>query len=196
MTEFSSRGRPRYSSTVLPPYSYVPGFNHHPVSHPLGHMQGHAIQAASPLASDSWQTSDEYRHGVDLFNHGFYWEAHEAWESLWHAAGRRGPMAVWLKALIKLAAAAVKLREGNERGALRHAHRSRELIAELRHSDDFQAAPRALAAEPMQEPHYCGMSLTDVESIAADIASEADHGPIPAQPNRLLDKWLMLTAEC
>jgi Domain of unknown function (DUF309) len=21
-------------------------------------------------------------HGLDLFNHGYYWEAHEAWESL------------------------------------------------------------------------------------------------------------------
>ncbi|MER9586456.1 DUF309 domain-containing protein [Mesorhizobium sp. M0276] len=24
--------------------------------------------------------------GIDLFNHGYYLEAHEAWEPLWHAA--------------------------------------------------------------------------------------------------------------
>ncbi|MER9222262.1 DUF309 domain-containing protein [Mesorhizobium sp. M0644] len=23
---------------------------------------------------------------IDLINHGYYWEAHEAWEPLWHAA--------------------------------------------------------------------------------------------------------------
>ncbi|TGQ49534.1 DUF309 domain-containing protein, partial [Mesorhizobium sp. M1C.F.Ca.ET.210.01.1.1] len=27
-----------------------------------------------------------FRWGIDLFNHGYYWEAHEAWEPLWHAA--------------------------------------------------------------------------------------------------------------
>ncbi|MER9856292.1 DUF309 domain-containing protein [Mesorhizobium sp. M0098] len=31
--------------------------------------------------------SDVFRWGIDLFNHGYYyWEAHEAWEPLWHAA--------------------------------------------------------------------------------------------------------------
>ena len=50
---------------------------------------------------------------ADLLNHGFYWEAHEAWETLWHAAGRKGEIADFLKGLIKLAAAAVKAREGN-----------------------------------------------------------------------------------
>src|SRR6187431_1455741 len=101
MNAFARGERPRYSDRTLPPYSYVPGYNQHPVSHPQGHMHGHAPQAPPPLADDAWQDSEDYRYGVDLFNHGFYWEAHEAWETLWHAAGRRGPIALWLKALIK-----------------------------------------------------------------------------------------------
>ncbi|WP_394885884.1 DUF309 domain-containing protein (plasmid) [Mesorhizobium sp. AaZ16] len=29
--------------------------------------------------------------GIDRFNHGYYWEAHEAWEPLWHAAKQSAP---------------------------------------------------------------------------------------------------------
>jgi predicted metal-dependent hydrolase len=65
---------------------------------------------------------------MDLFNHGYYWEAHEAWESLWHAAGRTGPVADFLKGLIKLAAAGVKVAEGNQDGARSHAKRAAELF--------------------------------------------------------------------
>ena len=99
--------RPRYSAKPLPPYSYVPGFTPHPVSDPRGHMQGRAPEAVEPLDPQRWRENGEYLFAVDLFNHGFYWEAHEAWESLWHAAGRGCPIAVWCKALIKLSAAAV-----------------------------------------------------------------------------------------
>ncbi|HYO25577.1 MAG TPA: DUF309 domain-containing protein [Lacipirellulaceae bacterium] len=100
-------GRPRYVAAPLPPYSYVPGAAPHPVSDPRGHMYGLAHETVEPLAPDEWRQSESYLRAVDLFNHGFYWEAHEAWESLWLAAGRAGPVATWMKGLIKLAAAAV-----------------------------------------------------------------------------------------
>ncbi|MER9007639.1 DUF309 domain-containing protein [Mesorhizobium sp. M0862] len=29
-----------------------------------------------------------FRWGIDLFNHGYYWEAHEAWEPLWQTANQ------------------------------------------------------------------------------------------------------------
>ncbi len=41
------------------------------------------------LTAEEWHK----KNGVDLFNHGYYWESHEEWESLWHAAGRRGVVA-------------------------------------------------------------------------------------------------------
>ncbi|MBI1348759.1 DUF309 domain-containing protein [bacterium] len=69
-----------------------------------------------------------HRHAIDLFNHGYYWEAHEAWEALWVAVGRSGPVADLLKGLIKLAAAGVKLRAGNAAGVQRHAQRARQLF--------------------------------------------------------------------
>ncbi len=70
-------------------------------------------------------------HAIDLFNHGFYWEAHEAWEALWHAAGRKGAAADFLKGLIKLAAAGVKAREGRAAGVRQHAQRAEELFTHM-----------------------------------------------------------------
>ncbi|WP_292396668.1 DUF309 domain-containing protein, partial [Mesorhizobium sp.] len=55
---------------------------------------------------------------IDLFNHGYYWEAHEAWEPLWHTAKQSTQHRLFFKGLILLAAAArVKIREG-ESGSL------------------------------------------------------------------------------
>ena len=107
---------PRYSSRPLPPYSYVPGQQPHPISDPAGHSHGHPPEPVQPLDESNWRTNQTWLWAIDLFNHGFYWEAHEAWEGLWHAAGRRGQTAEFLKGLIKLAAAGVKAREGPPRG--------------------------------------------------------------------------------
>ncbi len=120
---------PRYCpDRPLPPYSYVTGLLPHPTSDPRGHSFGHAEPAAQPLDPSSWPTNANYLYAIDLFNHGFYWEAHEAWEGLWHAAGRTGPTADFLKGLIKLAAAGVKAREGRAAGVRTHAQRAVELL--------------------------------------------------------------------
>jgi len=125
--------RPRLApERALPPYAFVPGRSPHPVSDPAGHSHGQTPEKPPPLDPARWGESPTYRYGFDLFNHGYYWEAHEAWESLWHAAGRRGPVATLLKGLIKLAAAGVKIRQGRADGARTHAARARELFAELR----------------------------------------------------------------
>jgi len=63
-----------------------------------------------------------------LFNAGYYWEAHEAWEGVWIAAGRKGLLADYVKGLIKLAAAGVKVREASAIGAQRHFARAEELF--------------------------------------------------------------------
>lgn len=125
----SDAARIRYSSTPFPPYSYVPGSGTpHPVSDPRGHMHGVEHELPKPLDTNHWATNETYLYAVDLFNHGYYWEAHEAWESLWHAAGHKGVMADFLKGLIKLAAAGVKHSEGNAAGVERHLKRACELL--------------------------------------------------------------------
>jgi uncharacterized protein len=115
----------------LPPYSYVPGGPWpHPTTSPLGHLYGRAPEHTLPIQGDAWAESTAYRRGVQLFNAGYYWEAHEAWESLWHAHGRHGPTATVLKGLIKLAAAGVKIREGRITGAQTHLRRAAEHFAD------------------------------------------------------------------
>lgn len=116
----------------LPPYTYVPGGKFpHPVRDPSGHRAGQPADDPPPLDPARWGASRLYLFGCDLFNHGFYWEAHETWEAVWIACGRRGTAADFLKGLIKLAAAGVKAREGRPVGIARHAARAAELLTQV-----------------------------------------------------------------
>lgn len=134
----------------LPPYSYVPGKFPHPTRDERGHSFGRAEPPCSMPANEDWQSCEPYLWGFDLFNHGFYWEAHEAWEAVWHSCGRTGPLADLVKGLIKLAAAGVKAREGSADGVRRHLLRGTELfekVAEAIRPDEWLLGtqPRALA---------------------------------------------------
>jgi uncharacterized protein len=121
---------PRYCpKRELPPYSYVTGLFPHPTRDERGHSFGRHEPPASPLDEASFRDNETYLLALDLFNHGYYWEAHEAWESLWHACGRHGGTADLLKGLIKLAAAGVKAREGRPAGVRQHAERAANLFA-------------------------------------------------------------------
>jgi predicted metal-dependent hydrolase len=55
--------------------------------------------------------------GIDLFNHGLYWEAHEAWEQTW-IPDRHGPDRGFYKGLIQVAAGCLHYQRRNRRGAL------------------------------------------------------------------------------
>lgn len=121
----------------LPSYSYVPGRFPHPISHPQGHSYGVEFDETVVPTKDSWHKCESYLWGVDLFNSGFYWEAHEAWEAAWIAAGRKGVVADFLKSLIKLAAAGVKVRENRPTGVHRHASRSIQLLGQIDDQNQF-----------------------------------------------------------
>jgi predicted metal-dependent hydrolase len=55
--------------------------------------------------------------GVELFNSGQYWEAHEAWEEAW-TPDRRGPDRGFYKGLIQVAAGCLHYQRRNRRGAV------------------------------------------------------------------------------
>jgi predicted metal-dependent hydrolase len=59
----------------------------------------------------------ELERGVDLFNSGKYWEAHEAWEQEW-MRDRKGPDADFYKGLIQVAAGCLHYGRHNRRGAV------------------------------------------------------------------------------
>ena len=55
--------------------------------------------------------------GVELFNSGLYWEAHEVWEEEW-TPDRKGPDSGFYKGLIQVAAGCLHYTRRNRRGAV------------------------------------------------------------------------------
>jgi hypothetical protein len=165
MTEPDLPPPPRYVPDLpLPPYSYVTGRFPHPTRDPAGHSFGHTAELPPPIGLDNWRESRAYLAGCDLFNHGYYWEAHEMWEGLWHACGRRGAAADFIKALIKLAAAGVKAREGRPAGVARHAARAAALFTNVREKE----VPAT----------YLGLDVDRLIAVAKSLARE----PIASEP--------------
>lgn len=116
---------PRYAPhRPFPPYRYVPGRHPHPTRDAAGHSRHLAAQALEPVSGASWAGHEPYRFACDLYNHGWFWEAHEAWESLWHLATRGSPERALLQGLIQVAGAHLKRHIGQEDGAGRLAARA------------------------------------------------------------------------
>ena len=61
--------------------------------------------------------TDGLRHGIELFNSGRYWDAHEAWEREW-VPDRMGPDAGFYKGIIQIAAGCLHYGRRNRRGAV------------------------------------------------------------------------------
>jgi hypothetical protein len=94
----------------FPPYAYLPGRDPHPTGDPRGHSSASAPEPpADYFAPDDWRRNHDYLYGVDLYNAGYLWEAHEAWEGLWHEAKHDRLQAPFLQGLIQCAAAALKV---------------------------------------------------------------------------------------
>ena len=152
---------PRLTALPLPPYAYVPGQHPHPLRHPAGHRYGMPTPVYAALDPQHWAASEPYCYGIDLFNHGYYWEAHEVWEGLWRAHARTEPIARFLQALIALAAAGIKQRQGRVRGVQRHGDRAKALLCQ--------------AAQPLDPPRtYLGLDWEGLLELATRLAQSAD----------------------
>lgn len=108
----------RYApARAFPPYAFLPGRDPHPTGDPRGHSYG--VEDAHPpryMAPASWRENEDYLFGCDLYNHGYLWEAHEAWEGLWHLARADADQADLLQGLIQCAAACLKIPMDQPRG--------------------------------------------------------------------------------
>lgn len=98
----------RLTTDDLPPYRYIPGINKHPVRDPEGHSYGREHEPLVFLAPEKWRENHEYLFGVDLYNDAYWWESHEAWESVWHTTDKQGPYGQFLQGLIQVSAAFIK----------------------------------------------------------------------------------------
>ena len=154
---------------AFPSYAYLPGKLPHPTRNPLGHSYSSVSSAplgAAPLDPKA------FIWGMDLFNYGYYWEAHEAWEPLWRSAERSSADRTLLKGLILMAATGVKLRERKGIAAKRHGSRAAALFREVV-ARPPSTMERTLGvaletiAEHAEEP---GSSMTEAGPDASDNA--------------------------
>ena len=159
-----------YPSGLLPSYTYYPGSGMpHPIRDPKGHSHGkkHSPgQGPRALSTDTWPSNRNYLLGLDLFNLGFYWEAHEEWERLWRVSGADTTVGRFLKGLIKLAAAGVKVRERSIHGVRRHAASAGEMFADVAAEADIDS--------------FCGLEFIRLQFAAdraAQLAYKKPHNP-------------------
>ncbi len=105
----------RYTDTAFPAYAYTPGRDPHPRTDPRGHsyrLPGATTPQMTYRPPESWRDCPDYLYGCDLYNHAYWWEAHEVWEGLWHLAPRVGMQRRFLQGLIQLSIGHLKLRMG------------------------------------------------------------------------------------
>ena len=98
---------PRRSVLPLPGRRHLPGEGPHP-----------AAEGFVAVADWDW--------ACDLFDHRYYWEAHEAWEAAWAPLRRTSPEARFLQGLICGAAFVIKHHQGRHGGAARLLERARD----------------------------------------------------------------------
>ena len=161
----------RLLPSVNPPdYAFYPGSGlPHPIRDPKGHSYGRKHTLGSgpkALCNDTWADNRNFLLAVDFFNMGFYWEAHEEWERLWRVSGADTTVGRFLKGLIKLSAAGVKVRERSIHGVRRHAASAGEMFADVAAEADLDA--------------YCGLEFTRLQFAAdraAQLAYKKEHAP-------------------
>jgi hypothetical protein len=104
-------------------------------------------------------SSAAFAEGIEHFNAGRFWHAHESWESIWLVADEE--IADFYQGLIQLAAAYHHLQRGTTRGAIRL----------------FAAALGRLSAYPEQ---FCGLDRRAACAAAVRHSDEAAAGRVIA----------------
>jgi hypothetical protein len=86
------------------------------VRDPRGHSHGREEGPPPYVEPERWRENEAFLYGVDLYNLGYLWEAHEAWEGAWIASRADPDQADVLQGLIQCAAATLKIPMGQPAG--------------------------------------------------------------------------------
>ncbi|MCA9076781.1 MAG: DUF309 domain-containing protein [Planctomycetaceae bacterium] len=142
----------------LPRYTHVPTTGTpHPYRDPQGHSYNRKPSPPKSLTEVEWAENRSYLIALDYFNLGFYWEAHDEWDRLFRQTGPDTTVGHFLKGLLKLAAAGIKVREDSIHGVRRHAASAGEVFADVAAETDCD--------------RFCGLSFTNLQ-FAADRAAQ------------------------
>jgi hypothetical protein len=126
----------------FPAYAFVPGKT--PRHAREKGEERRELSLAAALPPERWREDEDFLFGVDLYNAGFFWEAHEAWERTWRAS-RDERQRRLLQALIQLAAACLKLGMDEPAGAARLARVASDKLRALGEPELMGLVPAALA---------------------------------------------------
>jgi hypothetical protein len=156
----------------FPSYTYVPGHWPHPTRHPDGHAVGEVEPPPVALVPDRWAECPEYLLGFRLFDAGYYWEAHEAWEGVWKASPRAGAEENLLRGLAQFAAGALKVRQDKARTT--HVF-AKKCTARFERAMELGGSP------------FAGLDLEELIRRVAQFDAAADAMPFdPAEPVEVL----------
>ncbi|MEE8583987.1 MAG: DUF309 domain-containing protein [Acidobacteriota bacterium] len=123
-----------------------------------GHLFGQEILPGDSFDPRRWRESEAYLYGVDLFNHSYFWEAHEAWEGLWKSAPAGSLADLFLQGMIKLAAAMLQREMGKLAGMRSLSQKGLERLRQV----------------ARQESNFCGLEL---ESWIRGFSENIQAGP-------------------
>ena len=104
----------RYTSLPLPLKKYIPGKGIHPKKDPKSFRVFQIEFSDAKFNPTQWENSDKYLYAIDLFNYGYWWEAHEILELLWIETGRSTDTAKFFQGLIQIAAALLRNNHSSE----------------------------------------------------------------------------------
>ena len=82
-----------------------------------------------PLDVTKWSGKPQYLYAIDLYNHGFWWEAHEVLEQFWGAVPRGDVQSHFFQGLIKMSAAFIKWVLKEQRGVIFHYTSGKDLLS-------------------------------------------------------------------
>lgn len=170
MSDYQPHARPpdlpelafcRYTGLSFPAYRFLPGKDPHPRADEQGHSYQNTDWVADGLLPEHWRDDALYLNGCDLFNHGFWWEAHEVWEACWLVCPHHSRQALFLQGLIQAANALLKIRMGKPRAVSRLSREVERLM-------------------PADQTVYCGLRIAEWRARFIDYLG-AGHG-FPSRP--------------
>jgi|LGVF01.2.fsa_nt_gb hypothetical protein len=91
----------------FPPYSFIPTQNLNP-NRVGGYRENINDPISICISENEYFEHNDYLFAIDLINHGYYWESHVYFEAIWNAHSRKGDIARYCKAMVKIAAGAIK----------------------------------------------------------------------------------------
>ena len=140
----------RYSpDSPIPEIPYLPGIT----------ARNSIPLLCKTIPAGGWAVDPQYHYGIDLFNHGCHWEAHEAWESRWLSLISTELYRTHLQGLIQASAALLKIRQEQPRPARTIWQRGRRRLE--------------VVIEQVQAPQQFGIDLNSLLPSIDSIDSNA-----------------------